>query len=176
MDGVDDQVVDGDVEYSMVLSASSVDPNYAGLAPVEFALGNVDDDSATLTVSAANTSLVEGTGGANALVDLRVELSGAVEGVDNPEPIRVVFEEPAFFGKDAVVRKCFLDAFDNHFVYELIVLCGRIFSGAPLTCQCRAFSKVAHEHIAGSCCRPADKIYHQKRLLWQRVRIISCSL
>jgi hypothetical protein len=78
--GVDDAVVDGDVVYNVVATAVSGDPNYDGLAAEEFPLVNLENDSATLTVSAASTSLLEGTGPPNGFVTFDVELTGDVEG------------------------------------------------------------------------------------------------
>ncbi len=78
--GVGDSVVDGDVQYAVVATASSSDSHYGSLEPVEAALTNEDDDLATITVSAANLVVSEGTGGSNTLATFDVTLSGVVEG------------------------------------------------------------------------------------------------
>lgn len=44
--GVDDNVVDGDIDYTVTLTTSSVDSNFASLAPVEIMATNYDNDGA----------------------------------------------------------------------------------------------------------------------------------
>ncbi|NUQ61194.1 MAG: hypothetical protein HUU20_01830 [Pirellulales bacterium] len=78
--GVNDDAVDGNVDYTITATATSSDPNYTGLAPVELALTNEDDDSAELTIQAVETEVFEGTGGTSAQVTFEVKLSGAVQG------------------------------------------------------------------------------------------------
>src|SRR5207249_4295809 len=49
--GVDDLVKDGNIAYTIVLSAAtSTDPDYAGLDPADVAVTNNDDDVAGFTV------------------------------------------------------------------------------------------------------------------------------
>jgi len=78
--GVGDAVVDGNVPYAVVATASSGDSHYGSLGPVEAALTNQDDDSAVVTISAADPVVEEGTGGSNTVATFRVTLSGTVEG------------------------------------------------------------------------------------------------
>jgi large repetitive protein len=52
--GVDDDVADGSQPYMIVLHpATSADPAYAGLDPVDVAIANIDNDSAGITVNAS---------------------------------------------------------------------------------------------------------------------------
>ena len=52
--GVDDDVVDGDVPYSVVMSVSSDDPLYAGTEIPSLTVTNLDDDEAGIAVDAAS--------------------------------------------------------------------------------------------------------------------------
>lgn len=62
--GVDDFVDDGNISYSVVLGpASSSDPLYAGLDPADPALGNMDDDTAGIVVSAPSPASTSEAGG-----------------------------------------------------------------------------------------------------------------
>ena len=50
--GIDDSVDDGDITYSIVVSAAtSEDPLYSGLAPTHGSVINIDDDTAGVTVA-----------------------------------------------------------------------------------------------------------------------------
>src|SRR5438552_16494213 len=50
--GVDDQVQDGAIAYSVALGvAASSDPIYAGMDPADVALSNTDNDVAGITVT-----------------------------------------------------------------------------------------------------------------------------
>ncbi|MGD8641028.1 MAG: Calx-beta domain-containing protein, partial [Gammaproteobacteria bacterium] len=64
--GVDDTILDGDQQYSIVLAqATSIDPNYAGFNPADVVVINIDNDNATPpTVSNGAITLtdVNGTG------------------------------------------------------------------------------------------------------------------
>ncbi|MFC1747444.1 FG-GAP-like repeat-containing protein [Pseudomonadota bacterium] len=43
--GVDDQINDGDITFSIITSLSSSDPNYSGVNPADVSLNNINDDS-----------------------------------------------------------------------------------------------------------------------------------
>jgi hypothetical protein len=61
--GVDDNVVDGDLGYTIQLAPpSSTDVNYSGLDPADVAATNVDDDTAGFVVSAISGPTTEGGG------------------------------------------------------------------------------------------------------------------
>ncbi len=76
--GVDDDVVDGDIAYTIVTaSATSSDPAYQGIDADDVAVTNEDDDQDSLRIDDA--SIVEGDTGTTALV-FTVTLDGAVEG------------------------------------------------------------------------------------------------
>src|SRR6185369_11359435 len=50
--GVNDQVDDGDIAYSIILGApASADPLYAAIDPADVAVTNVDNDGAGITVT-----------------------------------------------------------------------------------------------------------------------------
>ncbi len=52
--GVDDDLVDGSVPYTILLDASvSVDPNYSGINPTDVDVNNTDDDSAGVLVTSS---------------------------------------------------------------------------------------------------------------------------
>jgi len=56
--GVDDTIEDGDAGYTVVLSpASSTDPNYDGLDPVDVSVVNQDNDESTQTFFSTDTPL-----------------------------------------------------------------------------------------------------------------------
>ncbi|MAI72857.1 MAG: hypothetical protein CMM01_18390, partial [Rhodopirellula sp.] len=60
--GVDDSVVDGSVDYSVVLGvAVTSDSNYSGLDPADVSLSNADDDIATLSLDLGAASVSEGS-------------------------------------------------------------------------------------------------------------------
>ena len=77
--GIDDQSVDGDIDYAVTATASSIDPNYNQPAARQVLLSNRDNDSAVLTVSTPNEEVFEGSGAPNASVTIEVTLSGQVE-------------------------------------------------------------------------------------------------
>src|SRR5205823_384339 len=64
--GVDDFVIDGNVAYNIITApASSADPLYNGLNPPDVTATNMDNDSATITVS-PTSGLVTSESGASA--------------------------------------------------------------------------------------------------------------
>ncbi|WP_440225776.1 IPTL-CTERM sorting domain-containing protein [Dokdonella sp. MW10] len=76
--GVDDDMVDGDIAYTIVTApATSSDPAYQGVDADDVAVTNEDDDQASLRIDDA--SIVEGDTSTTALV-FTVTLDGAVEG------------------------------------------------------------------------------------------------
>ena len=72
--GVDDDVVDGDLPYTIVTAAASTDPVYDGLDPADVSVTNTDDDTAWVTVT-PTTGLVttEASGTASFTVMLESE-------------------------------------------------------------------------------------------------------
>jgi hypothetical protein len=79
--GVDDETVDGNVSYMIVTAlAVSADPNYDGFDAPDVSATNLDDDTATLTLSAMTASQAEGTGGGLTDFVFQLELSRAVAG------------------------------------------------------------------------------------------------
>lgn len=78
--GVDDESVDGTIQYNAVAHVTSDDVHFGALSDIVVPLTNEDDDSATVTLSAATVSILEGTGAANTQVMFDVTLSGSVEG------------------------------------------------------------------------------------------------
>ena len=79
--GVDDGVVDGDRPYNIsVRVASSSDPTYDRLAVDAPLIRNLDNDSATVTLTAVSAIETEGTGSATTMFLFNVILAGDVEG------------------------------------------------------------------------------------------------
>ncbi|MEQ1856709.1 MAG: Calx-beta domain-containing protein [Longimicrobiales bacterium] len=69
--GVNDDVDDGDIAYSIVTApATSTDPSYGSLNPADVAVTNVDDETAGFTVSAASGPTTESGGQATFTVRL----------------------------------------------------------------------------------------------------------
>jgi len=69
--GVNDDVDDGDVVYSIITApASSSDSNYAGLNAADVSVTNIDDDTAGITVSAISGDTTEAGGTATFTVVL----------------------------------------------------------------------------------------------------------
>ncbi len=61
--GLNDNVVDGDIPYSIRVTSSSIDGNYNSLTPVDVSATNTDDDVAGITVSPlTGLSTTEGGG------------------------------------------------------------------------------------------------------------------
>ena len=75
--GVDDDVADGDVGYTITLDPSSTDTNYDGLSSVTVSITNEDDDAAGVIISQTSLSLDEGTSG-NYTVNLNTQPTGNV--------------------------------------------------------------------------------------------------
>jgi hypothetical protein len=72
--GVNDDVDDGNIEYSAILSAAtSSDSNYNGLDPNNVSVTNTDDDTAGFTVSAISGPTTEDGGSATFTVKLNSE-------------------------------------------------------------------------------------------------------
>lgn len=64
--GVDDVVTDGNVEYQVVTGlATSLDPAYAALDPLDVSVTNVDDESAGVTVSRTSGLTTSEAGGSD---------------------------------------------------------------------------------------------------------------
>lgn len=64
VNGLDDNIVDGDITYNIILAAAtSTDPNYNGLNPADVEVINIDNDSIgfTVTQSAGATNVGEGS-------------------------------------------------------------------------------------------------------------------
>jgi len=91
--GVNDAIQDSNIGYSIVTAAAtSTDPNYSGMNPVDVSLTNIDDDTAGVTVSTGGASGITTEGGGTtgfsvvlnsqptANVTLGVTLSDATEG------------------------------------------------------------------------------------------------
>ncbi|NJR59480.1 MAG: type I secretion C-terminal target domain-containing protein [Cyanobacteria bacterium CRU_2_1] len=62
--GIDDPTVDGDVPYTIDVSASSTDTRYDTLEPLSIAVTNTDNDTAGVTIS--NTTLITSENGSTA--------------------------------------------------------------------------------------------------------------
>ncbi len=76
--GVDDSILDGTANYSIITGAtSSTDSNYSGLAVADFSVTNSDNDAASFTIS--DVSIAEGNAGTTTAV-FTVTLSNAVAG------------------------------------------------------------------------------------------------
>jgi len=94
--GVDDEVDDGDVAYTIVMTVSSADPNYNGLAAADVSVTNIDDDG----VATANTYLpLILQPGAPASAEAVEETMGSDSIADLLEPNRPPALEP---GEDPV--------------------------------------------------------------------------
>jgi uncharacterized repeat protein (TIGR01451 family) len=63
VDGIDDAYDDGDVAYTILTSVSSSDPGYAGIDPADVPVTNQDDDTAGITVTAAEGLTTTEAGG-----------------------------------------------------------------------------------------------------------------
>ena len=57
--GVDDSVDDGDISYNISVGAASTDATYSGLAAVEVAVTNLDDDAAGIVVNPTEFYMTE---------------------------------------------------------------------------------------------------------------------
>ena len=79
--GVDDQVQDGNIAYTLTFGqAASSDPLYAAINPADFNLTNTDDDAAGITVApVAGLVTTEGGGTASFTVVLRSQPTGNVQ-------------------------------------------------------------------------------------------------
>jgi hypothetical protein len=76
--GVDDDVVDGDVSYTIAIEpASSADADFNGLDPADLSFSNADNDVASITVEGISVS--EGNAG-DTIITVVVRLNIAVEG------------------------------------------------------------------------------------------------
>ena len=78
--GVDDAIVDGDVAYTIDISAANGDPTYLGLQPVPTVpVVNEDNDTASVILTPENgTRVVEGGATASVAVELGSQPSGNV--------------------------------------------------------------------------------------------------
>jgi hypothetical protein len=79
--GVDDELVDGNIAYSIILdTASSTDIHYAGLNPADVSVTNTDNDTVgiTLVESAGTTDITEGGAGDSYTLVLNSEPTGDV--------------------------------------------------------------------------------------------------
>ena len=77
--GVDDSVDDGNIAYSIVLSAaSSTDPDYNNLNPADVSVTNTDNDTAGVTVSAISSHTTEAGGTATFTMVLTSQPTGDV--------------------------------------------------------------------------------------------------
>ena len=96
--GVDDEQADGGIEYVITVSAAgSVEQAYAGLAPIDVAVVNIDDESAGITVAPISGATTEWGGQATFTVVLHsaptadVVVSAASdtpsEGTANPQSL-----------------------------------------------------------------------------------------
>jgi len=84
--GVDDASVDGDVEYSVRLTTSSSDNNYAAVAPVVITAINLDNDEApAVEFPQATISVKEDVGSAEVTIE-RVGSSQNVQAIERPRP------------------------------------------------------------------------------------------
>lgn len=72
--GVDDSLADGNQPYAITFSgATSTDPQYAGLAPADISIANVDDETADIQVSAISGPTTEAGGTATYSIVLTSE-------------------------------------------------------------------------------------------------------
>jgi len=77
--GVDDDIDDGDVGYTLVnAAATSADGNYSGLNPADVSATNTDNDTAGFTVSAISGNTTETGGTATYTVALNTEPTATV--------------------------------------------------------------------------------------------------
>ena len=90
VDGVDDTLADGDVWSTIFLNpATSADPAYDGLNPIDISMENVDDDLASTVVVTTTADLVDGdTANLSALLssmgaDGRISLREAIIAANN---------------------------------------------------------------------------------------------
>ncbi len=75
--GVDDQIVDGNVAYTIVtVAATSTDANYSGLNAADVSVTNNDNDVVLPALSISNVSLIEGDNGTKTFT-FTVSMSGA---------------------------------------------------------------------------------------------------
>lgn len=78
--GLDDAIDDGDIAYSIVLAAtSSLDPGYNAINPADITLSNIDNDEASLTISAISGNTSEAGSTATFTVFLGTEPGADVE-------------------------------------------------------------------------------------------------
>ena len=94
--GVDDGIVDGSVDYTIVTAAAvSSDPLYSGVNPADVAVTNTDNDRTGITVSPTSGLVTTEAGGKatftvvldsqpTANVTIPISSSDASEGVVNP--------------------------------------------------------------------------------------------
>ncbi len=77
--GADDSLIDGNQSYTIVLAAAtSTDPNYDGLNPLDVALTNIDNDTAGFTVGPISNDTDEGGGTATFTVRLNTQTTATV--------------------------------------------------------------------------------------------------
>ncbi|MEO8216430.1 MAG: Calx-beta domain-containing protein [Acidobacteriota bacterium] len=99
--GVDDQIDDGDVNYLVITApASSADPNYSGRDAADVPARNIDDDTASVTVTPVS-GLVTSESGASATFTVRlttiptapvtIALSSSNPGEGTPAPASLTF-------------------------------------------------------------------------------------
>lgn len=98
--GVDDDVQDGDVAYSIITAAAaSNDGNYANLDPADISVTNQDDDNAGISVSAISGSTTEAGGTATFTVvldsepthDVTIEIISDNTDEGTPDPSSLTF-------------------------------------------------------------------------------------
>lgn len=113
--GVDDTEADGEVAYTVVLGATtSVDPAYNALDPADVALGNVDNDTAGVSVE-PTTGLVTSETGTTATfqvrlntqpsADVTIPLASSDVGEVTVEPAALVFTALNWNAPQAVTVK-----------------------------------------------------------------------
>ncbi len=77
--GVDDQAVDGNKSFSIVLTPASTDTHFDSIPPISIFATNRDNDSAQLTISTVNSTVIEGTGDTATPITFEITLTGEVE-------------------------------------------------------------------------------------------------
>ena len=78
--GVDDDVDDGDIAYTIVTApATSADSTYSGINPTDVTVTNLDDDTAGIAVAPTSFTISEPDGSGNFVISLGSEPTEDVE-------------------------------------------------------------------------------------------------
>ena len=92
--GVDDNIDDGDVSYTVSTSTTSVDGNYVGLTGTDVTLTNTDDDAIGITISETVLTIAEGKSATFNVVLNSEPTADAIVILDSSDPTEGIVDQP----------------------------------------------------------------------------------